>query len=220
MFTRILPALALCAAGLATSASASTVTLNYTGSGPFGSENLAQRADISYTGGPAVAYNNLYAGPFQMTDGVDAFAAWCFDIFQYVGNGVSYTVTPGAIDPARETLLSRLFTSAFDQVTTAQAGAAFQLAIWEIVYEDADSPLSLAAGDFRASDNAGAIALASSWLSNLGTEARYSFTYYLSGTNQDLLRGVAPVPLPAGIVLLLGGLGALGALRRRAAARA
>ncbi len=203
-------------------APATTVTLSYTGAGPFGAPNLQEQVDILYTGAPGVSLNNVRSGAFSVTDGTNSFLAWCFDIFAFLDNDVEYTVTDPAdtMDPTitadRDSLLNRLFSSQFADVDTAEEGAAFQLAIWEIVNEDPNGTLGLGDGLFTASDNAGAISLANTYLMNLGGAEDYDLTYYVSGTNQDLMAGtLAPVPLPAGVLFLMGGLGALGLMRRR-----
>lgn len=193
------------------SAAASTITLNYVGSSVFGTPNLSETVRIE---GPGRGPINVQAGPFRMTDGIDDFVLWCFDIAQNVGNGVTYHAASNPLGSERASLLNRLFTSHYDKIDTTVEGAAFQIAIWEIVYENLAGPLSVSGGLFEAWNNAGVTSLANSWLSNLGTEETYSISYFLSGTNQDLLTA-APVPLPAGVLLLGTGLGALVIARRR-----
>jgi len=191
--------------------SGSTVRLDYTGSGPFGSPNLSEYVAIK---GPVRGPIGVRAGPFRVTDHVDDFVAWCFDIAQNVGNHVTYHMASNPLGDARASLLNRLFTSFYHEVDTTTEGAAFQVAIWEIVYEDLASALTVDDGDFRAWHNDDVEDQANTWLANLGTEEKYSISYYLSGTNQDLLTA-APVPLPAGVLLLGTGLGALVVARRR-----
>ena len=217
----------------ATVASAGTV-LNYTGHNVFGSGNLQQRVDVE-SHAPIVHINNVRAGAFDMTDAAthEQFLAFCFDLEQYVANGVHYNETdvlPAAYSRqlgGRTTELSQLFTGHFEDVDTALEGAAMQIAIWELTYET-DSVLDVSIGNFVASDNIAAVALANTWLSSLDQyAAAYEFTFYTSATNQDLVRGTripggggpgpAPVPLPAGILLLGAGLGALGLTRKRSA---
>ncbi len=163
------------------------------------------------------------AGGFTMNDGTSDFVAWCIDLHAQIGNAEYELSRPSQITDDIENGLNRLFTSFYDvALSSALNSAAFQVAIWELVYDDG---LDLSMGDFRASGNSGVTSLAQDWLGSLaGVVGAYDLTFFYSGASQDLVSGTpsqnpgpGPVPVPAGVVLLLGGLGAIGALRRRAA---
>jgi hypothetical protein len=210
-------ALGLALSGLvATSSSASTVTLEYLG--------IADGARVSaqIDGVEVEPRGPFLAGSFDIRDHftADTFLAWCVEVTQLIADKATYTVTNSFLDPQRDTFLSQLFTGFLGQTGTDVGAAAFQLAIWEIVEETATSnpgDLSLTTGIFTAaSSTAEVISTANSWLAALGQyDPSYRITYFVSPTSQDIIT-VAPVPLPAGILLLGAGVGALVLVRRRA----
>lgn len=155
------------------------------------------------------------AGGFTMSSGGDSFLAWCIDLFQTI-KSATYTVErPGHVTDGAQENLSRLFTNNYDMAqTTATHSAAFQVAIWEIVYET-DAAFDVRNGAFDASHNAPVLNMAQDWLDNLGSEeGTYRLSFYTSGDSQDLV--AAAVPLPPGMALMVTGLGlAAFAARRR-----
>jgi len=172
---------------------------------------------------------NVSAGGFKGTWDAQSIIFWCIELTQYFGFGGDYTnYVPSEPDNTTMTLLGKLFSEAYGSATSDEAhSAAFQLAIWEIVYDPLN--LNLSGGSFKVlSGNAGTVALAQGWLDNL---AQYTDTYHLfvlhSPTAQDFITTGGPniprlsvVPEPGTIALLAVGLIAIwfvagGARRRR-----
>jgi hypothetical protein len=152
-----------------------------------------------------------------------SFAAWCVDIFTWLNNsasGTNYTLTPGANfysgSPDKVLALERLASQHLASLSTVSDSGAFQLAVWEIVYETGAS-YSLGTGAFQVgSATGGAIATANSWLASLGNSApTMALSVWASGSSQDLAVFAAPVPEPEIYAMMIAGLGLLGFVARR-----
>ncbi len=186
------------------------------------------------TGGSYAGLGGAY------TSGTE-FVSFCVELTQYVNYNGSYTYTvvevggvpsPGGsgvgngMGTSKADQLRELWTIARDQVQDSLTAAAFQLAIWEVVYDD---DTSLSTGSFQAKKrNTGDLipATAQNWLSQIdGThELANIFGMRNSGTQDQVFFQPPPpsprteaVPLPGAAWcggLLLGGL-AFRSLRRR-----
>lgn len=212
------------------SAQAGTVTLEASGSTPFGDPNLSRVLTIEQP-----ERQRVQAGPFRMTNvtagGIDLIA-WCIDLAQrFSATATEYQTGTQLVSNERLNLLDRLFTQHFDNVTTRDTGAAMQVAIWEVVTEETRNAgsgaldLNLTAGAFSATGGA-AIGIASGWLNDITTDATaggFTFDFFGNPDKQDLISAnrvvqpalpPSPVPLPAGIWLMLAGMGGVAALKR------
>lgn len=161
------------------------------------------------------------AGGFVGTWDGSPIQVWCNELTQTFNFGTAYTdYSLGT--PANEGLLSALFQEAYAMSTTsAMNSAAFQLAIWEILY---DGDLSLYSGSFHTNRVANATdLLAESWLAGLGGFAdKGDIILYSSGDHQDFIGRAPSSNLPEPGPLALIGMGLFAMLvshRRREGAR-
>ena len=207
-----------------------------------GFSNGSVAATISGDGGVLAGQFQGFFDPASEADGAgaeadDFFRFFCIDISQYVDAGAApYTRNLGVADATNSAQLTRLFDqfypnaatnsyyaggqTNFGSFATADESAAFQLAVWEIWFDD---DMNLATGTFRATSSAAA--LAQSYLNAVGTGSTpadgwtlYEFNSpnfqdYLSVTHSTVLR---TTPEPGTVILLcIAALTAWATMRRR-----
>lgn len=165
----------------------------------------------------------VYAGAFNTREGTRSFISWCADIFKGITLGetvTDYTLIDNAaslsrIGAIRSNALGILATQHLGQVNSAETAGAFQLAIWEILYESADTGYNLSSGNFKAfGASDGSIGLAQSWLGSLTGANAFKVSIFESPTHQDLAV-FTQVPEPATLGLLALGLIGLGFAKRK-----
>jgi hypothetical protein len=233
--TWILPALvAVCAAGPARA----EIVTTFTGTAP------SQQIFVSATlNGNTRAFESP-VGPFNFnvisnTTSLElgsSFRSFCADFFQDVSAGVNYTFTPvdvaalpdvaGPNSAVKLSKIQELYDRFYDSATDAERGAAFQLALWEILYDPTNNDLS--SGNFIAQGpgNPSSIGIAQNWLNIIGDDTipdpakKYDLVGLYSPTAQDQIVPQQPIPAPAGVVLLVIGVAGLVARRRLAAKKA
>lgn len=235
-------ALAVAALGLASSlmpvAHADTL-------GNIGWAQGSQAFSVVYPKPPASTptSGSFNTGGFEGEWNGDDIYFWCMQLEQTFSFSNTYTdyvpVSDTSGDPVVATLLGQLYTQVFGPpppdaydtvIPDSTHSAAFQLAIWEIVYDHGTynptpgnpSGLSLASGDFTVTSGSSTTRnLAQGWLDALAT---FTDTYHLvflqSPNHQDFVTFGRPprqqVPEPHGLALVaLAMLAAMGVLRKR-----
>jgi hypothetical protein len=216
---------AACAAAVASCANAGfdTICATFNGVSPGSGGQYSLNSGANWQGyGSAGLFNwTRTSGTYSGAQG--NFMSFCTELREHVSNGnnycydvVSLEIAPSSgpmgaakADQVRE-LFGRYYSPAFGSVLSADAAAAMQLAIWEIVFETSGS-LGLGAGSAQfTNDNAAAIALAGTYLASIdGTGPRNNDIVVMSANGvQDQI-----IPTPGTMALL--GMGVLAAARRR-----
>jgi hypothetical protein len=205
----------------------------------------AQTLSVYYDSNGAAAgggqqYNNVLTGQYnwQWTSGDEKpgninannqFWTYCIELTQNVNNNssVTYNLAPldTAPDPGRgigggmgitkANMVQELFERNYTMNFNAVQAAAFQLALWEIIFEHGTSASwSITSGDFRLTTNNSTIAgLAGDMLNSVRNNGNGNYTgprqwglmAMTSGDSQDQVV-VTPTPAPPGLVLALSGL--------------
>jgi hypothetical protein len=183
----------------------------------------SQTFGLSIGGSPSTGG---FAGTWNATD----IVFWCIELTQNFSFGGQFSdYTPSQPNNATFTLLGQLFHEAYGEATVDEKhSAAFQLAIWEIVYESGD--LNLGGGNFKVLNNNGhadTVLLAQSYLDNLWKFTDNYDLYLLhSASHQDFVTfgrpfstiQVVPEPAPA-LLLATALLAMIFVLRRRASGK-
>ncbi|MBL8875364.1 MAG: hypothetical protein JNM86_06165 [Phycisphaerae bacterium] len=220
----------LVVAALAGSASAAYVDATFNGVAPGVWVNVSDTANSLSFGTQAGGFNWTRTGGTATDPYVSgSFVTFCIDLKKHVGAGNNYSFSQTSLDMAptpsgngvnypmgatKADLLGRLWGAHRSSLVGDVMFGAFQLAIWEIVFENSNT-LSVSNGNFTATGDPGdptsAISTANAWLSAVAGEPAYGGLYALTGGEggpQDQL-----VPTPG--CLALAGFGGLALFRRR-----
>ena len=163
------------------------------------------------------------AGAFKGTWNGTSIIFFCIELTQTFSFGTHFTTYTPSV--ATNTLLSKLFTAAFaGALDSTQNSAAFQLAIWEIIYDGGN--LNLSDGGFKVLDNKGngaTVTTAQGYLNSvLAAPASYNLITLAESHHQDFVTAnVIPttttkqVPEPGSLALIAIALIAAGCVRAR-----
>lgn len=229
----------LCLAG---GAGAATVNMNFTGVGMYRTglnlsdngvaKNGVTAAELRWT---AVSsnYNPIQTG--------QNFKTFCTDLFQYAGNGVmevaplSSAPVPGpGMGTIRAGLIQKLYAAKFSESDDSNdKAAAFQLAIWEIIYDDSFNAAAVGSGRVAAGlgIDGGDFMLTNQTTTFKNLVNGFLDAAFAETTPMNLIALVSPnsvsgaprqdqiymAPLPTATALAGVGLLGLGSLRRRRA---
>jgi PEP-CTERM motif len=176
---------------------------------------------------------NIGVGQLKGTLDGTSFLTYCTDLFQSFQWNRDYTYTYAGTDTAngltgsQADRLGKLYTIAGD-VTNTQESVAFQLAVWELLYDT--PPANVLTGNFQriSGGTSAQLALANDWLTDVmapSTTSAFHAQRIHSSIAQDFVvftakpqpnRLISDVPEPAGIALVGLALAAMVAVHRRA----
>ncbi len=189
---------------------------------PFSGSN-PQPGNLTWSGFSNSSVAATISGDGGVTS--DFFRFFCIDLTQSaLGGPLPYTRNLGVADATNSAQLARLFDAYYPNngsFATADESAAFQLAVWEIWFDD---DLSLSTGTFQATSTASVLTWANIYLGAAAsgpTPTGWTFYDFTSPDAQDYLSATYSVPLrttpePGTVILLcIAALTAWAAMRRR-----
>ncbi|WP_132543366.1 PEP-CTERM sorting domain-containing protein [Rhodovulum euryhalinum] len=194
-------------------ASASTIDLDYVGQ-EKGAVNTYFRFLGKNMGASAGGFT------FDVAGTGDRLLGWCVDIDHVlIQSATPYTPNPGLFGSEVVTNLDRLFTQHYADVVDAVSSAAFQVAIWELVYDGGNVSLGGGAFSLRGATPDSVEDKAADFLVLDERAGGYLLTFLDSQASpvksQNLVTAApAPVPLPASAALMLAGLAAFAFARQ------
>ena len=231
------------AALISTTAWAGTIsTLEYNGPAAGGYRTVTLDVvppTLTVAGTPTAGTStSVSAGGFDMNDtsigGLgSSFIAWCLDLGAFLGTSGSHnyvkTSNPfqnGGVNlmEAGIARIQALFNANYgnpDVTTDRDTSAGFQLALWELVYDD---DFNIGTGDFRASSASSDVEDAARGFltaaETYGSGPNHWRLTFLESQGQGAARKqnlvtVSPVPLPASGIMLIAAVGGLVAARKR-----
>lgn len=194
-----------------------------------GYQNGSLSFDLTATPPPAI--NPVGAGGFTGRigpnpgpDPTTSIIFWCAELTQTFSFGTVYSDYTSS--PLSNTFLSQLFTlvgGSANATLTTVSSAAFQLAIWEILFEGGTyGSWDVSSGNFQATGDPDAIMQANDWLAALNMDSPATIALFLlsSPDHQDFITDTdSPLlltPEPGSLALLgVGMLAAMFAMKRR-----